>query len=890
MISSLLKLSVDTKHMTMAPNDSLAAALRAREEELNSVGAGAASMGSQSVASLVSEARDSIGKEDVSSGGDRGSVRHNAKEELSSAGPGSAQHSVVSGAQPAKEHSSGGPGSAQHSIASGAQASKDNSSHDKQDSRVLDSQSDSDIKSALGASDSGTNSRAGSGTAGGVSAATTTGLQDKLIRMKNKVEETKHTINHKVDKVIRLKEKEVAELKRELEKTRQWALRMQRERDKLEAQTAGKHVLLEHQEVMQRQAQAVAKEAKAEVFEAEVAKQEAELAGQKERADKDASLELLRCQIGQAKDALQKVKYVAQEGYTSAEIIDKVDQQLQNVEEMSNFRLNLCGISKEGRPAPNLSMPNKLPGRQGPKARNIAAQLQSIDEDDLANIEIDDVNFDNQSRVAQSICVSSDAGEADMFRTLDVGGNDLQARATLSVLENMLQKERAVKGDIRQEKVDLAIEAAEQQEQIEMLRKKVSYYIECEYAEARTKDELKSELVGEMIDNSKTQALLIERDAKLADKVVEENLTIERMEEQVALSKETLRLANLRIEDLKVELEHCTLRYEKQIARLEREVQEAQGCAGATDGNEDGTLSASLSYYKNLVDELQEELALTKDKLMAVQVENQIRFDEQKNQYDADAAEAVCKHKYDMEVLKTEHLKADHRTSTDSSAQPQIPERTSASRVIGDKFESLFQACFQGVDNLAGAFLGQLDDQQPGKSCAELLWSLLSTTLNLVVMSCSTSTLVVQQMSLEAFKLLGEGLPGGMIFQRMNSSTQAAMARRTIISRNVAKTTDIMSWCELGSFEFTGPTNKTFQAKMLAVDFALEHARDIEDVLYIILLPEVNRTMNLGSAKGLTSATRSVQSEDDINASDSVSVSGGSGSGQHRTTLRGTRR
>ena len=67
---------------------------------------------------------------------------------------------------------------------------------------------------------------------------------------------------------------------------------------------------------------------------------------------------------------------------------------------------------------------------------------------------------------------------------------------------------------------------------------------------------------------------------------------------------------------------------------------------------------------------------------MAVQVENQIRYDEQKNQYDADTAEAHCKHKYDLEVVMTEHKKADRAggTQSDPVRQQQSRERPAATR------------------------------------------------------------------------------------------------------------------------------------------------------------------------------------------------------------------
>lgn len=839
----------------MAAGSDLAAALRTREEELSSVGAGPGS-GTRSIVSLVSEPRDAVGRED------NGEVNSGSKEEHSSAGPGSARHSgvlssghqsAVSAAKVSKDcfekqepGSSAGPSSAQHS------AVHSGSGHP------------SAISSAKVSQDSNVGQD----------------KQDKLERLNIKADEAMEVFEHKVEKVAKLKEKEVFKLMQELETTKKWAFSVQRERDELEAQAAGMHALLKQKEVAKVQSQEVAKAAKAEVIEAQVKQEAADIRVEKERSDKKGRLDLLESQIAQAKDALGRVKTVAQEGYSNEAVIAKVNQQLQNVEEEANFRLNLCGISMEGRAASSLGMASKIAGRQAPKARNSSLALQCIDEDDPDELDLEDANFDTQSRVAQSICVSSDAGELTT-PTLDVGA-DMERNAKVVVLEKELEKERHAKGEDKQEKVDLKIAAAEQQAEIEILRKKVSYYIESEYAEARTKDEMRSELMGELIDNSKTQALLIDKDAQIANRAAEEVVNLDMMEERVALSKESLRIANLRIEDLKVELSHTSLRYEKQISLLERELQEARAGIGAAGVDEDAA-SSSLLYYKNLVEELQGELALTRDKLNATQVDSQIRFEEQKTLYDAETLDAQCKHKYHMEVLMTEHLRTDR--------SPQQPDSSSVAqnspKSMGDTFDSLFQGCFQGVDTFASKFLGNIEERISAKSNRELLWELMATQLNLVVVSCSCSTLTVHQMSLEAFKLLGEGLPGEMIFQRMNSSSQAAMARRTVISRSVAKTTELIEWYELGSFEFTGATNKMFLAKMLALNFAHSPIHTGEDLVFIILLPDVTPNMSLGSAKGVSSRTRSSHSEDDVSASDSVSVSGSRS--DHRTTLRTTR-
>eukprot|EP00930_Biecheleria_cincta_P055685 TRINITY_DN41980_c0_g1_i1.p1 TRINITY_DN41980_c0_g1~~TRINITY_DN41980_c0_g1_i1.p1 ORF type:complete len:784 (+),score=184.67 TRINITY_DN41980_c0_g1_i1:69-2420(+) len=647
------------------------------------------------------------------------------------------------------------------------------------------------------------------------------------------VDEARGQISRKVDQVAQIQEKEIEKLKHKIAKTRQRALHAERRRDELKAAVAAKDELLKQQDAALKQSLAAASAVEDELIEAQVVQAKVELEVLHEEKNNEAGVELLQCQLAQARDALVEVKLAAEEISSTDRVLEIVEEQIRNVAEMAIPQPNLRDIQTGC---------NSLSGSSSRPLLGLApgtphTVLPTIDEDDHDGIHMDNVAFDAQTRFAQGMRIDSDVGEAGMKAGVL---NKLEGReneAKLIVIQAQLEKERLGNRCIQQETDGLRRETAEKQAEIASLRKKVDFFYDANLEEAQRKDDMGNELMIEMLAGADKAALLIEKDIELA-----EAAHLELMEKQVAeVTKDSLPDVNMRLDSLRLELARTTLDHEERIFMLKQEIENVTAGNINSRGNDDSL--SSLSYYKSLAEELQGEIALWKDKISATEVESRIRLEENKNHCDAQAFQAQLRCKDDMAILKAECQRA-------TSSEPQVvckqqsqTDDSSSHKSTMETFKSKLHSYFHGLQaQLAiNPWLEHIQDK-PDKSCQELLWGLLNTMGHLVVLACHTSNLLVQQMSSEARHLLGEGLLGEMIFPRMTSPSHAAMARRSMISRSVGELTEIMSWCQLGSFQFTGAGDESFWAAMTSLHFRSDFAHDAQDMVFIILIPELARS------------------------------------------------
>eukprot|EP00440_Ansanella_granifera_P025437 gb/GFBE01027625.1/.p1 GENE.gb/GFBE01027625.1/~~gb/GFBE01027625.1/.p1 ORF type:complete len:907 (+),score=277.78 gb/GFBE01027625.1/:1-2721(+) len=877
-------------------NDLLVAALRAKEEELSSSGRSGRASGHASghaSGSVVSEARDSLV--------DERPQRIHSQAGSSGAGAGQVRGTPRSGSQSltgSHAHTGSHAQSRQpsHHSASHHSGSKGGSSHGP---------------TGIGGSSQVPSTLQGNSSSGISSIEDPTLLADKVSNLRNVINKAEENLQQGVEKVKEMKNDAIEKLQKDLAKAKRWARRAEEQRDQLEEVLAGKKAVVEQEEAAQAHKAQVTEVVKEELMEEEIKKQEAQEVAEEEKKKKEARFEMLEAQVKQAKDALKAVKAVAEEVAESDDpnaktsvVAQEAQKQLNNVHAMARMRLEMCGLkfdsegyaiqepasSSRQREMGTLGVtPSKMAmkGIPAPRTGGLTAQfLNAIEEEE--DMDDESRSMDQRSRFgADSECVSSDHGDQPEVKSpwATAGITDKAARAKVNVLKTELEKERAAKSAIKKEKMDLKVEASEQQAQIERLKEKLDWVAEMEEHETWKKQELKSELMGEMLEKSKQKAELtmqiVQKETTIINKAQEEQVEMSDLQERLNYSQEQLRIANQRIEDLKYELNNVMTRHDNEINDLrdQLEFQKAGSSSNGADsaGGEENMRNKILEYRK-LVGELQEEISTLQDKLEANNVQHSIQLDELKHEYEADRIENERKHKHGMEALKSEMeaRPSAARPSTEAALQPQAQQaarrnETSCNDYIGKLMQAL-------TFNFEGGDRGGSGEQVKAHSVQEVIWELLSNVLNFVVISCNPSTLTIRKVSLKAFEVLGEGLPGKLLFTLLSKSSEGVFARRVIINHYVSRTDEAArapgcTWHEVGVFEFQGGA-KRFYARMIAVHLEpeTEHEAAQEENVYIILIAPKSKK---GVAIRTGSRSASSVASADITPSDSISMIGG---------------
>eukprot|EP00931_Biecheleriopsis_adriatica_P078597 TRINITY_DN5202_c0_g1_i3.p1 TRINITY_DN5202_c0_g1~~TRINITY_DN5202_c0_g1_i3.p1 ORF type:complete len:696 (-),score=184.11 TRINITY_DN5202_c0_g1_i3:28-2016(-) len=639
---------------------------------------------------------------------------------------------------------------------------------------------------------------------------------------------------------------------------------------------AGKETMVEEEEAVKTQKEAITREVKSELLREKVKKQEAELEADHQRKEKEKRFQMLEAQVQQAKDALHKVKQASlnQENYI-ADVAEVVDKQLQSVNDMSRIRLEMCGLhqgdvsagpdANVNERAVTLARMGVVSSRASKDTRAGSSSLNCIQEED-DDFPDDSSQLDAQSRFAESEDPDQVSISGSSMENTKVWASGVTDRytsqenlATAMVLEKELEKERSAKQSLKKENIELKVQQDELQQHMNNLMRKLQWTAQEEYEEAKQQDQLKSELLQEAMQSSKdmlrlNKEIILQEDDMRVD--------AQEMAERFSVVSEQLRVASMRITDLKQELEREADRHSQEIRDLQAQLDDE---IKARDPDSLQTAN-KLEDYRRLLEEMRKELQTVNDKLHAAEVDHRIQISEIHTTHKAEFLQSEQKYAHATEALRSEvkHEAVDRRQ--DDERTKQAGQRAASLGLM----EDCFGRAFEMLQPILKVGSGQTS-QGPPFCLQELLWQLLSDVVNTVVISCDPSTLQIQKVSLKAFELLGQGLPGKLLFSLLAKEQESLFVRRTILNHTVMRTDRAeesgCTWHEVGTFML----NK-LRAKMIALHVAAEPAYEKDMAVYVVLLPARSST---GIKNQMSHASRSAsRASSDICPNDSVSMIG----------------
>jgi len=733
-------------------------------------------------------------------------------------------------------------------------------------------------------------------------------------------------IRNTIQRAEQLAYDQAEKLQKDLKKQKDKARKAEKERDELKKLLAGKDVKVrleeEEKDAIDSKAKQAMTEAAANALKQEELGKALELEAQK-KLERNLMLESQAKLIDQVLHDVQNSDVGM--GYVTAE------RKLKELKEQSAMRLSMLGLRGPEESA-TFGEQTPLPGRNATLGAPVVTKkviaskplssLQSIDED--FDDEMERSSEDLQEGWQASECSLSEGGDdyagsaqSSEGRTRkgssvwSSGMTDLALEA-MNRTESMEEKQKLLLGKdsaqvtlllLREEleaektnksaKASLAVENEEQAVQIEILQEKLEQVELYEALQAEKKEEIKSELVGEILENSRQKLVTKKVKEVNATQVEEKANEVERItedyQEQLNRAMETLRIANMRVQDLKHELEQTSRRHEREVQDLKEQLKYAkkngaQSPADVIDQPDDQV--EDVPHLKKVIKELREDISVLSNKLEALGTGNKIEVEELLLQQTAELKERDRKSAYKLDCLRqelNEQVKEEQRIlEGEREPRPRAATPTPVTR------RATASACMAGIQSLV-AQVGDLilpgeegedEAEVPSFQIQDFCWALLSGTLDTVVLACNISDMTIAKVSLEAFSQLGAELAGQPLLSLLCRAEESTLVRRNIIQKRCE-----MKDCEwnpngfcinpMGVFAMAG--EKKITAKLVAVHTRPEPENHKDEGLFMILIPtksETRRSRMSAQPQRRLGHEAFGGSEYDVTASDSISMVG----------------